>query len=247
MTLKLQTDTLDGLPEAVHGFYEKTDNGFRLKVDGLEDTAGLKSALQKEREAAKMAREYEKLGLKPDEILALKAEREKAEEERARKAGEFDQLRAKIKSQHEAELAAIKAEYEAVAKSEQEARVVNGLTNALSQAGATAEGLELLPNLFAGRARIETVDNKRVVKILDADGSPMLGKGGKDATFADLAEAAIQKYPSLFKPTTKAGGGTPPTSKGAGSATKTITRTQFDTMSQGERSAFFREGGKVTD
>jgi len=245
MTLKAVVDTLEGVPEAVHSFYGKGDDGkFRLNVEGLEDTSGLKTALQKERENAKAAEQYKKLGMTPDEILALKTEREKAEEERARKAGEFDKLTEKMRAQFDAELAKVKAEYEPIAKSEQEARITIGLTNALSDAGASPEGLKLLPAILADRAKIETIDGKRVVKILDADGSPMLVKG-KDATFADLATVVASEYPSLFKATTKAGSGTQSASSGAGSAGKTIEASKLASMSPQEKAQFFRENPNI--
>jgi hypothetical protein len=131
--LKLTVDKLDGLPEAVHSFYEQTDNGYRLKVDGVEDVSGLKSALHKEREAAKA---YKSLGMTPDEIAELKALRDKTTEDAARKAGDFDKLREKITSQYEAEKAALKAELDAISKSEADARINQGLMSALAEAGA---------------------------------------------------------------------------------------------------------------
>ena len=43
--LKFEVDSLDGLDTSVASLYDKTEAGkFRLKVDGLEDTSGLKKA-----------------------------------------------------------------------------------------------------------------------------------------------------------------------------------------------------------
>lgn len=58
MALKFVVDTLEGIDEGLHGEYEERDGKFHLKVDGLpahEDVGGLKSALQKEREARSKA------------------------------------------------------------------------------------------------------------------------------------------------------------------------------------------------
>jgi len=77
MALKYSITTQEhgGLEEHVKGLYTEKDGTFTLAVDGLEDTSGLKSALEKERAAAK---EYEKkvkawdaLGKKPEEISEL--------------------------------------------------------------------------------------------------------------------------------------------------------------------------------
>ena len=54
MSLKAILDNLDGLSDELKGFYEAGDDGkYRVKVEGLEDSSGLKSALQKERDARK--------------------------------------------------------------------------------------------------------------------------------------------------------------------------------------------------
>jgi len=52
MPLPAETDSLDAIPEAARAFYVETDDGrYRLDADGVEDVAGLKSALEKERTA----------------------------------------------------------------------------------------------------------------------------------------------------------------------------------------------------
>ena len=109
MPLQLTVDTLDAVPENLRSLYSEADGKFRLAVDGLEDTAGLKSALQKEREAARTAEKQAKawmaLGKTPEEIAALVDAQRKAEEDRALKGGEFDKLKAQMNEQHKAELA----------------------------------------------------------------------------------------------------------------------------------------------
>ena len=54
MSLPAIVDSLEDLPEAVRAFYVETEDGrFRLDAEGVEDVSGLKSALEKEREARK--------------------------------------------------------------------------------------------------------------------------------------------------------------------------------------------------
>ena len=54
MTLPATVDRLEDLPEAVREHYVATEDGrFRLDAEGVEDVAGLKSALEKERAARK--------------------------------------------------------------------------------------------------------------------------------------------------------------------------------------------------
>ena len=91
MPLQLIVDTLDAVPENLRSLYSESDGKFRLAVDGLEDTAGLKSALQKEREAARAAEKQSKawmaLGKTPEEILAV-ARLRLGDPEAARRAAE---------------------------------------------------------------------------------------------------------------------------------------------------------------
>jgi hypothetical protein len=77
----------------------------------------------------------------------------------------------------------------------------------------------------------------------------MLGKGGKDATFADLAALAAEKYPSLFKATTKPGSGTQPGASGAGSTTKAgkaVSAADLEKMTPQQKYDFFKANPHTT-
>lgn len=215
-----------------------------------DPTDGLKSALQKEREARKalekQTKAFEGLGLSPDEIAELKANHEKAQEEKAKAAGEWDKLREKLHEQHQAEMQKLQDQLNSVTTSEHEARVESGLKGALMEAGVTEEGSSILPDILKSRAKIETVDGKRVVKVFDADGTPMLNKDGRDASLADLVASASEKYPSLFKAQTKPGSGTPPGGNGArGSDTQTVSAAKLAEMTPQQKAAFFKANPNV--
>lgn len=215
-----------------------------------DEYAGLKSALDKERQRArdleKQAKAFAGLGLSPDEIAQMKADREKAEEDRAKAAGEWETLRAKLSEQHQSEVQKLQEQLNAIAMSEHEARVESGIKSALMEAGVTEEGASILPEILKARAKIETVDGKRVVKVLDTDGTTMLAKNGRDATLADLVASVTEKYPSLFKAQTKPGSGTPPGGNGAGRAnTTTVNAAQLDSMSPQQKAAFFKANPNV--
>ena len=82
--LKYEVDTVEGLDAAIAGMYDKTESGkFRLKVEGIEDTTGLKKKvdelLAEKKSAAQKAKEAEELA-------------RKASEESARKSGDVDAL-----------------------------------------------------------------------------------------------------------------------------------------------------------
>ena len=85
MALKdtLTADEFKGLDEGVRGLYVEKGGSYLLDVEGREDVSGLKSALEKERAAAKTFREqikaWEALGATPDEISAMLKSQKKQE------------------------------------------------------------------------------------------------------------------------------------------------------------------------
>ena len=81
--LDLQVEKLDGIDEAFHSLYEKTESGYQLKVNGIEDTTGLKSALQKERDSNKDAKAR---------LAQLEKDREDAEKKVLEEQGKYKEL-----------------------------------------------------------------------------------------------------------------------------------------------------------
>ena len=77
MGLKVEVDSIDKVDEAHRGLYVQTDTGYRLDAD-FEDVSGLKSALHKERQAAREAqknlKKYEGVDLEHYEELNTMAE-----------------------------------------------------------------------------------------------------------------------------------------------------------------------------
>lgn len=51
MALKLTVDNLESIPEDLRGYYTEKEGKYHLNVEGVQDTKGLKSALDKERKA----------------------------------------------------------------------------------------------------------------------------------------------------------------------------------------------------
>jgi hypothetical protein len=248
MPLDLIVDSLDSIPEALRGAYVADGDKFKLDVTGVvseSEVAGLKSALQKERgsrgAAEKQIKAWQNLGKTPEEIADLLAAQAEAERLAAEKSGDH----AKILKQHQdrwaAEKAALESELNASRASERGAVVGERLLGALTKAGVTDEGAELLPDRLAGRIKFETVDGKRVLKIMAADGeTPMAGKGADgSATLDDLVAEAVTKYPSLFKGSGAGGSGKPPMPGSGGSG---VTK-KSDFKSERERAAWVDANG----
>lgn len=249
MAIAAVVDSLDTVPESLRTEYTEKDGKFYLNLDGgdnLPFVKGLKTALDTERNVNKTAKDkvaaWERLGVSPEDIQErLETERKKAEDA-ALKAGKFDEVLATHlgKAKQERDVAvnvASKARDSALSIARQ-AIISTSLTNALTKADATAEGLSALPKLIADRVKLDFDENGVATQsILDADGkTPMVGSGaGGLATFDDLVQEAIKSFPSLFKANNSGGGGKPPAvNNGGGSGVNK----KSDFKSEKERGQF---------
>lgn len=245
MPLHLIVDDLETVPDALRGEYTEKDGKFHLNVEGLEDTSGLKSALQKERGSRgaleKQMKSWQGLGKTPEEIAELLQKQADEEAERAKKSGDFASIMKQKESAWEKEKADIIAERDVARSSERSAVVSERLLGALTKAGVTEEGSELLPERLSNRIKFETVDGKRVLKIMQADGeTPLAGKGADGtATMDDLVAEAITKYPSLFKGEGRGGSGKPPQHGSGGSGVSK----KSDLKTEKEKAAFVDKHG----
>lgn len=221
MALKYEVDDIETVDEGVRGLYAEHNGKFRLNVEGVpkgEDTSGLKSALQKERERAKQVERYESIGLSPDEIQAMVREKEEAEHKRLEAAGDFKAILAQHKEAWEKERSELAGRADSANNALQRYIGESALTTALARAGATEEGLALLPGQLMSRVKVAVNGDRPAINLVAADGeTPMAGtsEDGK-ATMDDLVADAAKRFPSLFRSDAKGGGGKPQTS-GAGS------------------------------
>ena len=215
MTIEYGVSTLDGVDDAVKEFYTEVDGKYRLNVGGMprpEDTSGLKSALQKERERGKLAEKYESLGLSPDEIKSLVDEKKAAEQKKLEDEGDFKAVLAQHQKNWDEERTKLTGERDGAVTGLQRYVGESALTTALARAGATEEGLALLPTQFLSRVKVGLGGDSPSINLVQADGeTPMAGtsEDGR-ATMDDLVQEAVKKYPSLFKSDMKGGGGKSP-------------------------------------
>lgn len=152
-------------------------------------------------------------------------------------------------------VAQLKAQYEAQLNDERSKRQQLVQKNALSEL-QTALLQENIIN--AGVAPLSLMAQSRIgfdengnIRIMSADGSKPLAGSGSDgyATIGDLAKelAASDTGQHFTKDAGVSGGGKPPASSNGRLGTKSVTRTQFNAMTQRERSSFFKDGGKVVN
>ena len=109
-------------------------------------------------------------------------------------------------------------------------------------------GADVAQALFGGRFKPE---GDKLVGF-DASGNKLFSRSrpGELADFDEALEMIVDAYPHkehILASNGASGGGAGGSKGGAAAGNKTVPRAQFDAMGQGERMAFFKAGGVVTD
>ena len=228
MTLKAVVDSIDDLDESLHSLYTQSGDKYILDVDGMvniddienhEKTQGLKSALDKEREARK---EFERQnrdlqrrqGQFTDEDIkeleALRDVKAKAEEERRRTAGEFDSWREEINQTHAQELEAQRKLTSSLQDQIRSDRVGRQIAEACAEHGAPADLMEAYIERHIKSEFNE--DGSLAVSVLDGEGMRMVNGEGQPLGISGFVKklADDKKFGQYFASKQKSGSGTPP-------------------------------------
>jgi len=232
--MKIEVSDATTLPEWLQGHV--ADGHLDLgALAAPEDVAGLKTALSKERGNAAA---YSKYGT-PAEIDAKIAELT----DKAKGSG-------KGADDAQAKLDAMAADYEGkltgandrISKMMQRG-ASSDLKAELAKAGFIAESIDDIASSAMGRLQFHEDGS---AKIMTSDGKPMIGSGADHgATLADLAKELAASKPYAVRDGGKGGGGKPPASTGGTPDKPTVTRAQFDSMSQSERANHSKSGGGI--
>lgn len=246
MALQLVIDSLETVPETVRSLYVPDGDKFKLDVSGIEDTSGLKSALQKEREAAKHAAKqvsaWSSLGKTPEEIQELLEAQRKAEEDKATKNGEWEKLKAQMQEQSAAERQKLEQALKA-----KDGAIERYLIDA--QAVAAISELKGVPALLLPhvKAAVKVVDDdgEYVTRVVDAQGNPRVNAKGDFLTIKDLVSEMRQSevFGRAFEASGTTGGGSR-TSSANGS--RTMSEAAFNALSPKERAKRMAEGYVVS-
>lgn len=238
--LSLTVEDIATVPEAQRAFYVERDGKHHLDVTGLDDTSGLKSALQKERDAVKEAKRLQKEleqryeGIDPEKVKSMMAKFENDDEAKLIAAGKIDdviskrteKLRVELLKQVDAAKAETNAANARTGKYSQ--RVLdNHIRAAAGKAGLHSFAVE--DALFRARNMFSLDDAGEAVQV-DSDGKVVLGKDGK-TPFSPIEwlESMKETAPHWF-PAGGSGGGGGGGNNGAGGV-KTISREKFNQMS----------------
>lgn len=246
MALQLVVDSLETVPETVRSLYVQEGDKFKLDVSGIEDTSGLKSALQKEREAArtaaKQASAWASLGKTPEEIQELLEAQRKAEEDKAAKGGEWEKLKAQMQEHHTSELS--KKDQLLKAKDAAIERFLVGEQAVSAISELKGSSFLLLPHVKAS-VKVVDDDGEYVVRVIDAQGNPRVNAKGDFLTIKDLVSEMRQseEFGRAFEASGTTGGGSR-TSSANGS--RTMSEAAFNALSPKERAKRMAEGYVVT-
>ncbi len=236
-TMKIELQSLDGLPEALAPLVAQDGETHTLDLSQLVPATELDAFKSKAVTAQNEAIErrkaldaWKKLGDSPDAVaqkLANGADPKIIEQLRAQQAETEATYRQKLSSLMGAQAtASLKAE--------------------LAKVGVIPEAIDMLATASASRIRFDDDGN---MQIMAPDGqTPMIGQGANGgATLADLAAKLAEAAPFAVADKGAAGGGKPSNSNGGTPGQKTVSRATFDAMSQAERAKFSTSGGKVVD
>lgn len=229
----LEADKLDAIPEYQRAWYAEDPVTKKFKLDpskvDVEDTGGLRSALQKERAAvaAAKAEADRKLaealapfeGIDPKQVKELMAQFASAEEREAIKNGHIDEV---IKTRMQKEREALSAEVAAsqeerdgaleVASTFMERVLDNAVFSAAVKAGLQSSAID--DALLRARSIFSLDDDGNAVQFEEDGETVVLGKDGKTPySPGEWLEEMREKAPHWF-PAGNAGGGAPG-SKGA--------------------------------
>jgi len=239
----------EDVPEFLKSAVVKQDGKFVFTAELPEEVTGLKSALDKERKARE---EYEKRlktfeGIDPEEAKKQKETARKAEEEKAKQAGQWENWKAQMQQQFDTEKSALLKQVEALKSSLHQEMVGARATAAIAEAkGVPAL---LLPHIGAD---VVEEEGKPVVRIVK-DGKVRYGKSGEPMTIAErIAEMREDEiFGRAFEPASPGGSGAQSGNKAGSAGGKTMTRAEFNKLNaenpQAAMDFIRKEKGRVVD
>lgn len=230
---------------------------YRFEFETKEDVTGLTSALRKERDdASKIKREMETLhkalgDKKPEDIQALLQQVRDAEEAKLKTAGDWDKMKAQMLEEIQTkQIAPLTAERDKLKQAVEKYLVEAQLSQAIAAAGA-----------FPGAEKALLPSVRPFVKVVEENGefaarvwnpqtdAPMVNEKGENLDFQTLIKTRFRTdevFGRLFQPEGVGGSGAPNGgTAGNGTSGKTLTRAQFEALSQSERNAKMGDGWRV--
>lgn len=163
--------SLDDVDEKYRDLYKETENGFEVEVKGVSE---MKRAKSREKERAQAAED--ELKTLREELDGIKAEKDRANDDKARKSGDIEALEASWEAKYK------KLQDEKDAQLAEKEQALYGLTSKATAAQMAAEfalplegGTSTAPTLeklILPRLKTEMRDGNPVTVVLDEAGKP---------------------------------------------------------------------------
>lgn len=260
MPIKALLDSADDIPESLKDLYVEDNGKFVLDVEGIDDhpkvrgviTANRENVKKRDQFKAQLAEAQARLaeipeGFDPEEYLALKSANTNPNDPDAQKRRDehlqsqrqlYEQKIANIQKKFEADLAALNEQLSERDSYIDKSVVVSGLKDALLSVGVDPDLLDGALSVLRPSVKVHRSDNGDRKAIVETD----MGDVEIPAFVKDWAASKGKKY--LLKPE----GPAPSGNNGRHSAgAKTISRKDWDAMSQVDRMAKSKDGYRVTD
>lgn len=237
--LKAVVDDINTVDEQFRDLYEKQNDGkYKLAAEGVEDVSGLKSALGREKEARRKAREtLEVIGLDeeadPEEIKRLLEAGREALEKGTQQEDKAERVKQQLQKTHQKELEKRDTTIRELSAQVEKLLVDNIARTALIDAKGNVK--IMLPHVKAVTKVVRLENGEYVPRVYDEDGeTERVGKGGDPMTVEELVAEfrATPDFSDAFEGSgasgsgapTESGGGASPPSRKAGATKQGITQ-----------------------
>ena len=197
--LKSNIDNLDGVDEKFHSLYTEKDGKFVLTGVEIEDVAGLKGSLKKERDAnEQLQKDVKALKSGQDELKKLKMKQ-------AEDGGDFESIKKQMNDAHAEEKSTWESEKSGYKSQLTDLKINNTAMDAISKERGNTE---LLMPYIKNRTRM---NDDGTVQVLDGKGQPMVNDQGENLGITDLVKElkSDNSFAGAFEGTGHSGGGMP--------------------------------------
>lgn len=235
MPIKHVFEKKEDAPEFLRASLLEQDGKFVFEAELPAETAGVKNALQKEREAKaaleKSLKGFE--GIDPEKARQILADAEKAEADKLKQKGDWEAREKQLRDQLAADLQKREQQFQGeLAKSTErnkalEASLYEQLITAQLSTEIAKHTTSVTPLLLgmAPHLKVFEEEGKFVAKVIDQGGNPRIADvKGSPFTIAALVEEfkAKPEWQALFPASKAGGGGAPAGSSGNSGGAKTI-------------------------
>lgn len=218
-----------------------------MDFEGLEINEELQAKLTEKLNSeleARLADETAGLKKKVDELLSEK-KRVQQEREDARLQARLEaEEKAKAENDYKQLFESQKSEADSLRSQ------IDKMNQSITQQKISAEAGKIAATLTKDAQRAELLQEKISQRLTMVDGELRVTDDSGQLTVSsldDLTNSVRSRYTFLVDGTQATGGGAARSEGSAEERTKELSRAEFDAMSQGQRSEFFRQGGVIYD